>query len=129
VSGTLTTKEVAAHLGVSFQTVNEWCRKGRFSGAFGGSPGVAWRIPVTAIDGFVQPAAGRPSASVGARTAAKRCIACTILLDERWCTWDARGLCDDCQWAMDVICRRTGIIEPTDAEREAMLARWMGVGS
>jgi hypothetical protein len=26
-----------------------------------------------------------------------RCRACRILLDVLWCTWDQRGLCDDCQ--------------------------------
>lgn len=26
-----------------------------------------------------------------------RCAACRILLSEQWCTWDERGLCDDCQ--------------------------------
>lgn len=40
-----------------------------------------------------------------------RCRACRILLDVLWCTWDQRGLCDDCQEALGDLAYLLGCTE------------------
>lgn len=117
---TLGTAELAARYGVTLETVRRWCNARLFPGATGGTPGVPWRIPEAALVGFVQPVPGAPYARLAD---AARCIACEIILDAEWCTWDADGLCDVCQETLAVICRQTG------AEREVALAQWVGVES
>ena len=110
----LSTRQVAARYDVTVQTVSRWCQRGLLPGARRARDG--WHIPEAALAGFMQPSSGR----IGARPSnAPRCVACTIILDEEWCSWDADGVCDVCQEALAVICRRTGL------RREQALAQWM----
>lgn len=115
----LTTIQVAERYDVTTQTVSRWCQRGLIPGAYRDAPGHPWRIPLTALDNFVCPMAGRPNAHL---VNAQRCVACTIILDEKWCTWDDAGLCDVCQKSLAAICRRTG------QGRDEALAAWVAMG-
>jgi hypothetical protein len=48
-----------------------------------------------------------------------RCIACGILLCAAWTSWDADGLCDDCQTTLGVLMQHTGL------PREQALELWL----
>lgn len=50
----LTTKEVAARLGVRTYTVSTWCFNGEFPGAFQLGRRSGWRIPEKALDKFIR---------------------------------------------------------------------------
>lgn len=59
----LTTTQVADRLKVTRQTVGGWCRLGLLQGAYEEDTGRGnvWRIPPTALEGFVPPKpTGRP---------------------------------------------------------------------
>jgi excisionase family DNA binding protein len=62
MSGKLTTSEVARRLEVSQPTVKLWCRQGRFPHAIleQTGRGPLWQIPVSDLNGFEKPKAGRP---------------------------------------------------------------------
>lgn len=67
---TVTTKqaqELLAERGiaVSYPTIAQWVREGRFSGAQRDETerGPVWRIPVEAVKKFEPPKAGRPAAN------------------------------------------------------------------
>ena len=102
---------------MTVETVHRWIHQRLLPGAYGGAPGHPWRIPVDTLDDFVQPMPGRPNARY---VNAPKCVACEIILDEEWCTWNSDNLCDVCQETLQLICRQTGQ-EPAPA-----LAQWMG---
>jgi hypothetical protein len=58
----LTTNDVVKNLGVPYQTVVSWLKRGLFPGAVQeDSPrGVYWLIPAVAVENFERPAMGRP---------------------------------------------------------------------
>ena len=106
---TLGTAEVAAHYGVTTETVRVWCRQGVLAGDSGNTRGKPWRICKSALEGFEPPG----------KCSAPRCIACTIILNSEWCTWDDDNLCDVCQEALQHVCRETGL------PRADALAQWV----
>jgi hypothetical protein len=67
---TVTTKQALALLAergitVSYPTIAQWVREGRFSGARRDETerGPVWRIPLEAVQKFEPPRAGRPTAN------------------------------------------------------------------
>ena len=74
----ITTKQALALLQemgvkVSYPTVAQWVREGRFNGAKleDTERGPVWRIPVESVKGFEPPKMGRPRKVQGKRTAKK----------------------------------------------------------
>jgi len=69
----LTVAELAARFHRSASTVRDWCEHGRFKGAYKLN-GRDWRIPVTALDGFLAEQRGEktPAAQLGAWRAVRR---------------------------------------------------------
>lgn len=109
----LSPQEIGARLGISAR----WVRAALVQGA---EP--LWDPPT--------PPAALPAPEQG------RCSACGILLNPLEMTWDATGMCDDCQESLEAVMRVTGLDRdeayrlwrrpaPVDPARLTALEHWL----